>query len=988
MRLLWYFVELFIPNIACCITFLFLFASFIDAQGQNFLYRHFTIDDGLPSSEIYDLLQDQKGYIWISTDNGVCRFDGYEFKHFQREQGLGDHVVFHLQEDRKGRIWMSTIGHRIFICEGDSIYPYRYNGIIEQYRKQSRGANEFYVDSLGNFHGVYTRLGILKIDTAGDHQIFRDTSNARYFLYEVENQLMCSYSENPQSKSNQPIRQIPIYRNGIYQHLKIPETLINQNMWWRAIGIDEQNFVLSAGEQFYLFKDYQLDTIFRLRSNFENLGTSPAGAIVLGFAHQIGGFYCSNLSDFRSGKGFRFLENYTLSHTLADRSGGLWFATIEDGIFYVPNPEKRVYQQDSGLANENCKALASKDGVQITVGLSTGEIFEIGETVQLINQQDEAIFDLQYDSKNNTLWHGGRIKEQRSRQSVYGTAQNPQLTFEKYPHLTLNVRKISFSRDSSRLYACLLGQNGMLQIDLNEEKSIARLKRLSNSLGWTQTILEDYKGRLLVGRNDGLHEYKNEQLYLLEVGYDNSATRVEELQLLKDSTVVIGTKGLGVVFWKNDSFYQITENEGLIANEIESLMIDDEQNIWVGTLAGLSKINTSDYQVQSFTIYDGLPSNEINDLLQTQKDIWIATKKGLVKFPLHSQADTATFPPIIDQITINNQVVLSLDRLSYKENNLSIQFKSLDYRQNAKIVYRYRLQKEQTWQLSPNPEVNLLQLNPASYQFEVQAKNRAGYWSNSSYLEFTIVPPFWQTNAFRIAVFLLLSSLIYWIFRRRTTALAQALQVEQELNELRQLALQSQMNPHFVFNCLNAIQGFVANGDRINGTRYLSKFSMLVRAVLRVSSLKHITLEEELKILQSYLELEKMRFDGRLNYSFEIDKQLDIFTTKLPPLLIQPILENAVIHAFPEPTESCQIKVEFKALKDFIQITVTDNGKGFDQGKTSSIYQTNHQSFGLNLTRRRLALLGDEKIEERLRLENILVQEEVFGAKVILLIDR
>ncbi|MEM0991516.1 MAG: histidine kinase [Bacteroidota bacterium] len=960
---------------------------------QDFQYRHYTIDDGLPSSEVYDLLQDQQGYIWISTDNGVCRFDGYEFKHFQREQGLKDHVVFHLREDHSARIWMSTISNHIYIYDGDSIYPYAHNALIQQFGAPFRGTRAFYVDTLNNLHLAYSNLGVLKVEEDGRYQIYKDSSYAHFFLYRIEDHLLSTYTPKHFSKKKQMVDAIPMYTGMSKKQLAIPAAAINRSPSWSAFHLDEHYDLVVAGKAYYLFKDDQLDTTFIGRPNLDNLCVTNDGEILLGFSKQVGALYFPSIQAFRQYNGFPVLKNYTVSHILSDQRGGLWFATIEDGIFYVPNPESRIYDSTTALPNENCKALTTKDGKRPIVGLSTGEVCALQpfETAVILYHRDDAIFDLQYDTRNQVLWHASSMKDRKSPLAIISSSLQPRIRHSLASSLSLNARKLSFSPDSGRMYGCIVGHNGFFQIDLQSTQNEILVQRAAYSEGWTQDVLEDYEGRLWVGRNNGLHEYKNKKLSFVSVGYEAPETRVEELELLTDSTIVIGTKGLGVVLWKGEVFTIINEQNGLIANEVETIYIDQAENIWVGTLAGLSKITrkrNQAFSIQSFSTFDGLASNEINDLLQIGDRIWVATKKGLTYLPLYPKTDTTTIPPIIDQVLVNNESVSDLAQLHYQANNITIQFKSLDYQQNAKIRYRYRLKDQADWQISLSPKVSLLQLTAGNYQFEVQAQNRAGFWSASRYLHFRIQPPFWQQYWFKILLFLAAVFLVYWIIQRRTKNLSKALQIEQELSELKQLALQSQMNPHFIFNCLNAIQGFVAKGDRMNGTLYLSKFSSLVRAVLQVSTQKQITLEEEIKILNDYLELEKMRFEGQLSYELEVADHIDLFETLLPPLIIQPIVENAIIHAFSDQTKTASIRISFEQIGKRLQITVEDNGKGFQQSTKHSIFQTNHQSFGLELTRRRLALFSSLGADQSLQIENIKDKKEmVIGAKVTLWVE-
>ena len=143
-----------------------LIAPKIFCQQTQLAFRQYTTDHGLPSSEVYFVLQDQLGYMWFATDNGVSRFNGYEFENFGAQQGLKDNTVFHMQADSTGRIWMSTLPGNVYYYQQDSIYPYAYNKILQQYKKKEKydHIGQFHIDDEGTFYGALINLGFIIIE--------------------------------------------------------------------------------------------------------------------------------------------------------------------------------------------------------------------------------------------------------------------------------------------------------------------------------------------------------------------------------------------------------------------------------------------------------------------------------------------------------------------------------------------------------------------------------------------------------------------------------------------------------------------------------------------------------------------------------------------------------------------------------------------------------------------------------------------------------
>ncbi|MEL7122842.1 MAG: histidine kinase, partial [Bacteroidota bacterium] len=957
---------------------------------QDFIYRHYTTDDGLPSSEAYDLLQDQQGYMWFSTDNGLSRFDGYEFKNFNSKQGLRDQVVFHIKEDSRGRIWMSTLGSKVYILENDSIYPFPYNQLALQYKSDLVRLEDFYIDADDTFYGAYLGLGIIKIDKKGQYELIQDSNPNGTILFQVEGYTLYSYTIIPGNTliDNERI-ELNLLKQGDTAKCYRKKLLQRKTRIVNGLGLNEHYQIFDTGDNLLLFNDRNINTSLPSPGYLSATYTTTQEGVLLGFAVQNGAYFYPSIDDLKANRGFQFLKNYSVSEIWEDKAGAWWVTTLDDGVFYIAQPDVKVYQKEHGLLENNVKALTRTDTSSLKIGLLNGAVYDLkeGHIPILSRHIEKEIYDLLFNSTDQFIWYSGITQKRKNR--IEFSINKHQVEFDRSDQTSFTARKLKSSPINGIIYACNSGFKGFSKIEQLDQSKRYRMSKMPNSTGWTTDVQEDYNGNIWVGRNDGLYLYKNEHLHFIELGYPNAETRVETIHIMPDSTLVLGTKGEGIILWKKGRLVQLKEKDGLIANEIEVVYLEDEQTIWVGTLEGMNKIQIVDdttFHLEPFTIYHGLASNEVNDIVALKDRVWVATTRGLSSIPKNKGIDTSTFQPIIDEVLVNNVKGLKLNQLSYKNNNLSIQFKSLDYRQNGQITYRYRLKSDQKWQLGTSTNVNLLALNPGDYRFEVQARNRAGFWSQPALLFFTIEAPFWQQPWFLVLSIVTLSFLIYQWLNRRNEAFQKSLTTEQEINHLRQLALQSQMNPHFVFNCLNAIQGFIADGDSVNSTRYLSKFSNLIRMVLKVSNLSRISIEQEIELLENYLELEQMRFGGLLNYEFILDEKLDQLDTYLPPLLLQPIVENAIIHGFSETQKNYHLKLYFQEINNKVQISIIDNGRGFPMNQ--SFNNNQHQSLGLNMTERRLALLPQVYGSNSIQMTNLTDREnQIQGAKVVLQLE-
>jgi len=312
------------------------------------------------------------------------------------------------------------------------------------------------------------------------------------------------------------------------------------------------------------------------------------------------------------------------------------------------------------------------------------------------------------------------------------------------------------------------------------------------------------------------------------------------------------------------------------------------------------------------------------------------------------------------------------------KNNFEITYLNINYSLNGKILYRYRLNNHSQWFETYNTSVMLSVLNSGTYNFEVQAQNEDGVWSNSATYTFVILPPWWERWPFRIATLAALLLAVTAGYRNRIQQLRRKNEIQQKIYELEGKALQAQMNPHFIFNCLNSIKQLIGNNETEKALDYLHKFAKLVRSNLMVSRRGEIVLSEEIEMLSGYLNLEKMRFKDLFDFTIEIDPQIDIYDRFLPPMLVQPFVENAVIHAFKNPKVKGHIRICFKQNAQGLVISVTDNGIGLHaNNKEDSL--TPHVSQGIALVKDRLALINGKNEENYVILQEIVHTDGTVG---------
>lgn len=244
--------------------------------------------------------------------------------------------------------------------------------------------------------------------------------------------------------------------------------------------------------------------------------------------------------------------------------------------------------------------------------------------------------------------------------------------------------------------------------------------------------------------------------------------------------------------------------------------------------------------------------------------------------------------------------------------------------------------------------------------------------------------PFWTRQWFIALLTLLLAFVIYLLFRFFLNKSRKDALIRAQISELERSALQAQMNPHFIFNSLNSIQSYIANNENDRANRFLAKFSRLIRSMLNHSRASRVTLQEEIESLQLYLDLEKMRFKEKFDYDITIDEDIDSDEVMIPPLLIQPYLENAIIHGLSQTRTQGRISLYYMLDGKYLLVTVTDNGIGIENSRKLKDKQGSlHKSVGMTITQKRLELLDEGNTDKKVKIEEIKDRVgEVLGTKV------
>lgn len=968
---------------------------------QHPAWRPYTTADGLPGNEVYGLLQDSRGFMWFTTNVGICRFNGYEFSRPADTSAYAGNEAFRMAEDAQGRIWFNRLDASVWMVENDTVRAWKYNYIIERLRGKFSSLGDLVIDRQGTVWIQLPTLGILVVQADGTQRIISADKGAFVFT-EVENRLISStvtpFTATLRHYVVEQVHTMPLYQwreNALHLAGKvvIPQTQWEKSIYYGAWRLHNGDILLNTAQTFCLYRDKKIVRPWSCDVAAGQIFEDRDGSILLSSlgAGTSGLLHFASIDHFQRNEYSILLPGHSVSNALRDREGGWWATTTDAGIFYCKNPEMGIFDQSSGLASHVVQSITTDGKETVFASLRP-------KSIHVIHARSGAVSSLplppfrnnsnsslvRFDPQTGRLWYNPFLSSYKN-----GVWENA--TF-RLPHakkrLPIDAKKITQSPVDDRWWVSAFAD--FFSVD-PVSGDVVRYRSDTLEYWRTHAVAQDFERNIWVATDrSGLQCWKRDHYEPPPFQHPALRHSVRLVEVLPDSTLLLSLRGQGLLMrHKNGQFTHLTTQNGLSTDWISELDITPEGVIYACSNAGLNIIrrNTNGtYRIDIIGVRDGLPSNQVNDVTWLNDALWIATDQGIAVLS-GKPAPTPMPAPQLEHFKVNGRpspLPDSICILRHTENNLVLHFFSLHYRSSGDILYRYRLLgADTTFLYTRSPEVNFPGLAPGRYTFEVQAQTEEGDWSAAGRWVFDIRPPWWKTNwffALMIAMIMAAALLLYQIQVRR---IQQDAAVREKVRELESAALRAQMNPHFIFNCLQAIQSFILRNEREEATRYLARFAKLIRLTLHASVDGTHTLAEEIAMLKNYLLLEQMRFKGQFDFEIHLTPETDPENIQLPPLLVQPFVENAVIHGLQQRESGGKVTVIFSKKQNSLAVSISDNGSGFEATTTTEAKP--HHSVGMMLTQKRLDMLaGAGKIgATRLRRETLLDADgAVAGARV------
>lgn len=931
------------------------------ANAQKISYINYTKANGLASNEVYDLLVDKVGFLWIATDDGLVKYNGDVFTTYKNFNSKGN-AVSYLQQDKQGKIWCSSFNGQIFYIENDSLK------IFNEYEKfnfvafpeifikpnnelfASNRTNNYYTYNLtankSNTGKTFANSAIINLCVLYD-STFCITTNIKglFKLAFFKNNILDTINiplieaNNFYKVSNNSILKLSICYS--YQIVNKRQEL---QLWFYQNGQFEERRLAN----FYVTKMGHWQSLLLNNDSSAFVGTTKGLFKIANIYNSLSSIEC-------------IIKDINISKIIEDNHHNIWISSLANGILKLTNNKIGSINFDTENSKQEFIFLASNKN-NIVIGITThGLLHYYNTTTQkhLKTQLNDVskVQNLFFDERKNKF-----IVCQSKAYELQITTNQLQLT-EDINNYT-NVKKVMSSKNNDKVY-----MGGGLNIIKSHSHKLHAIEKqrgydicidTNNFTIWFASI----NGLKLVDTNYTITFLKDENNNTI---YSNKVT--------KDAHYMYAsTFNNGIFVFSNNKLYKHLSNANMLASNNVRKIVCNPNYLAVLYENEVDIIDCQKFEVAQ-TISPKLGSKfvYINDIAITNQQLYIASNNGIQYFAIKANKLVQPSSIFISKIVVDKTLMNNLPTsFSYNTKKIAITFSGVDLNSNSTFKYFYRLLPNDSAWLQLNNENTTIEfenLKSGDYCLEYKLVTNHFNSTNTIYkYNFIVTTPFWKKWYFIALVITLFLVLVIYTYKyqikrlqkKHTQQLAQVV-LNDKLKQAQLSALKVQMNPHFIFNTLNSIQDFILLNEKENANFYLGKFSKLMRMVLDMSNKEQITFKEEIELLKVYLELEALRFDKDFYYKISGEDKLSYSqdSIEFPPLLIQPFVENAIKHGLLHRKGKKVLFIDFTLEDDILTCTINDNGVGRKiSNEINAIRQKSYASFATNATKNRLDLIN------------------------------
>lgn len=981
------------------ILFIFFQSPFLVGQSVNLI--NYTSDDGLSSNEVHCSFQQSNGNMLFGTDAGLVSFDGNIFKTIAfTDPKKTSSTIFKINRCSNGYLFINTYRNGLFYLDGDSLRPYVFNEKLLKLLGQSFISNFFFTENNNLFftNSFAIDYRVHKIDHDGNLSFIQPdgiydeySKTPRKFIFIEQDSLSISKStgiEKFKKLSHLRYPQIFDVEHENHKYLKVDDSkfhflnlhenelsfdpfkdqpelsILHDNIWW-----------VSYNSKLAIFdSNFDLISIYDLGSKIQHLSLFGEMSIIV--SHQKG----AALLKWKNGhfETEQIVEGQLITSSFKDEEGGVWLSSPINGVYYAPSLTIKVFKnplyRNQDIINIETNPL--EFGIitrEFKFGLYSFPDFKLRCEVDPFRPSASFILDKGY-------------LEMSSVQLFFDSLYN--FETKEFTTLSYNDYYQYPNSDSILIATPKYGVRRIKkQVPIYFEEG---LKYDTPIKTYTAHVLDDV---MYVGTDNGI-----QILSLPQVEYANYLPKFINTRILGLESIghkLIATSNAGIYISENDTVIHLTTEDGLVSNNCRKIAVQNDSCFWVANKLGLNQViyhhRLNKYEILTYTKDDGLSSNSINDLSIEGKNLFIATTKGLCYANIENlKINRSSIPFEVDFPSLKLAGFDFSDTLILPEEKRDIYLliKELSYRHSNNLTYSFSLNDEEKVNSSAN-SISYGNLEPGYNFITLNVASSSDIWNSKPLvLHLWATPFFYEQLWFKTAASLvLLISIIVSLFlfigvrdRRRKQQLEMAI-ANQEATVSKYNALSLQLSPHFIFNSLNNIQYLSISKNYVAVNQFVANLARLTRKILEHSKLQLIPLETEIENLKLYLEIEQIRFEHKpIEIQFDIDPNLDLENLLIPPMIIQPSVENAIWHGLLNKEGQRKLQIKFISKGNGFEIQIRDNGIGLNTKQKGGIRIKGQTSIGVKNTKDRIQLYSEMNMgEAEFSLEELKENDKVSG---------
>ena len=886
---------------------------------------------GLQSNTIYNTYVAKNGLLYIAHSKGLSSYDGIRFTNYYNKDFPFTEVA-NIVETTNGSIFCKAFNNAVYKLYGDTLRWY---------------SNSF--NKLGFTPSTTFKNSL--ISAKNDSLQIINTSTYKNKTFALSNLSTTEIETNPIFIGKLFIGNKPsiVIVNSMYAISKVP-----YDKKYSQFHFSNNQIFFCADESLTSIIHFNTGEKINIQTNFKNVFIN-----YISFENDIvwvcttNGIFYRNAKD--KGKVFtHILQGFNAVNVVQTKDKGYFVSTLDKGLLFIPNLNVNIIVQSNEKITASCIYKGQLNFANSNSKLFTYNLFE-QKIKKVVNTEIAPISFLFTDSLLNII-SGKRT-----------LVNNKQENFivKDYCYIDKNLvlatasgvylLKSSINKNNHWIQSRILKKkqelnNTIVQLNFSQEHT--------SNIKYNKTLDELY-----ISNYTGLFKLTKQ---------DSTAIVMPEPHcVLKDICVyngnlLLASKDKGILKW-NGKTYETAFPKHVIKDIFYKFEVY-ENELWVLGENALYCFKNNDLQVYKNEV--GVNSKNINSFSITKNNVYLNSVNTIIELPKNAVAQSNIYTNLIlNKVlnTTNNSVVSNLQKLSHSNNSVLFQLSLINFTNASNTHIAYSINSNSLKHLATTARdlpLNFLQPGEYIVHFYIVSNGEVSTTPSQSF-KFTIEQPFYNTWWFLSIIFLIVAIVVWLVTKWRINKIKNQLQLKQEkiilekeLDKSTLASIRSQMNPHFLFNALNTIQSYVYMNDKRNASIYISKFSDLTRSILELSNKEKITLKEEINSLETYLSLEKMRFEESFTYKIDIENSLEQENIYLPPMLLQPFVENAIKHGLLHKKLDRKLLISFSKKDAQLRICIDDNGVGRKRSQElNDQLSKNHNSFSTKANKKRLDIL-------------------------------